>query len=125
MATGVYAVEIPDSTVQGTTGSYTVPTNFYAIVKAWVSAGGTFSINSNQVMSSQSTDTQWAAANFTTPGSPLDATSGGAAKASSSTAHALAVTSSGGGEYKIKAGDTISGSGTCKYHVELYKMPGT
>ena len=140
MATPVYAIEIPLSTVQGTTASYVIPVDRYAWVSAALNGTGTFLVNGNVVL--VSSDSTWNAlsasaldyGHFTsgvtvgndknslyvgTSGIAESTTTGRAFSAE--TAHSV---TSAQARFKLATGDVISGTGTCKYHVELYRIPG-
>jgi hypothetical protein len=57
MATGVFAVEIPVSTVQSAVGAaYAIPADRYGVVRAHVQDGETFLINGVTVLSSRALD---------------------------------------------------------------------
>lgn len=142
MATSINTAEIPVSTVQSATAaSYTVPSDRYAIVRGGVHRGGTLSINGTVVLFSE--DTSWSTisvgTSLTVTNSPNDLGSGNGGY--------LQVTRSGAGgtnlgsaftnstarafssqhetTFKVPAGTVIVGSGTARYHIELYKIPGS
>lgn len=57
MATGVFAIEIPDSVVQSAVGALlAIPADRYAVVRAQAVNGETFMINGTVVMSSEDKD---------------------------------------------------------------------
>ena len=139
MATSINTAEIPVSTIQSATAaSYTIPADRYAIVRAGVHRGGTLSINGTVVLFSE--DTSWnAIASATAVG--VSGNSG-----NSASGNFLQVTSGGGGvnqgniftnstarafssqhetTFKVPAGTVIVGSGTARYHIELYRIPGS
>jgi hypothetical protein len=131
---------VPSSTVQSATGaSYTVAAGFYAIARLCVNAGGSFNVNGVTVLSCDT----WSAINsanglFRAPGTPSSTgTSAGIAGAlvdnpagwstsingsavpvyGNSTAAADLTTS-----LTLVAGDIIVGSGTARYHIEVYPL---
>lgn len=157
MATGVYAVEIPEFTIQSAIGaSYTVPENYYAKAKVKV-ASGDFKINTVSVIDGDNGHTVLASsllrvntnisAGVGGIGSPDFNAGAGTLRSTGlvtlantlindATAYAdndgttLALISAAAktaipGLFVINQGDTVVGSGDCKYHLELYRMPGT
>jgi len=136
MATAINTMEIPVSTVQSATAaSYTVPADRYAIVRAGVHRGGTFSINGTVVLFSE--DLSWSAqaVNNSPFTYSLAAGSGGSLTSTSTTptggsaaytnATARAFSSPHETTFKVPPGTVIVGSGTARYHVELYRVPGS
>ncbi len=154
MATGVYAVEIPDSTVQSATAaSYTIPTNYYAKVKAAVGGTGTLSINGVQVMAGStwtalaSSTLKVTATGGTGGVANPDYNAGGGSMGASGLVTSPSIANDGSNyaadqgllaafagdtaktkitqTFVLKAGEVVVGSGDAAYHIELYKMPGT
>ncbi len=131
-------MEVPISIVKSATAaSYTVPADRYAIVRAGVHRGGTLSIDGVAVMFSE--DFSWntlASAN-----SPLTVTEASAGNAmntangnNSSTGTVGAMFTNGTARafssqhattFKVPPGTVIVGSGTARYLIELYKVPGS
>lgn len=136
MATSINAMEVPVSTVQSSTAaSYTIPADRYAIVRAGVHRGGTFSINGTVVLFSEDTSWNAQAVNSSTltygsaggSGATLavstNTPTGGTATFTNSTARAFS--SQHETTFKVPPGTVIVGSGTARYHVELYRVPGS
>lgn len=115
MATGRTANEIPESIVTGTTGSYEIPALYYGIVSAYVNAGGTFVVDGATVLDPASIDDSWTVlATYNVSGGTT----------TSDTAR-MRIRQNASAQYKLPQGTVISGTGSCRYVVELYKMPGT
>lgn len=145
MSTLFSAFEIPENTIQSSSGaSYTVPANYYAVVRSQVRAGESFYVNGVKVLGSGSNT--WSAINsdqnlYRWPGSsaagvsqsytPAGLITGStptSATSSVNNVYPVAVfgnstasdTDTASQTFRIKSGDVISGG---RYHVELYKIP--
>lgn len=155
MATSINTAEIPVATVQSATAaSYVIPADRYAIVRAQVKNGGTFSIggvvvlgsdtwstiisNASPITLQRSGDASSASMNATMGGGattfylPRAGTNDGAyasnvgtqtnngATFSNNTARTSDVAT-----FKVPAGVTVVGAGDSRYHIELYRIPGS
>lgn len=135
MATSINAMEIPVSTIKSATAaSYTVPADRYAIVRAGVHRGGTLSIDGVVVLFSENITWQVTSTNVSpviavsTFGNGLLTSAGaylssGSALFSNSTAQAFS--SQHETTFKVPPGTVIVGSGTARYLIELYRVPGS
>ena len=144
MATSINALEVPVSTVQSATAaSYTVAADRYAIIRAQVKNGGSLNIGGITVLASNA----WTVMNVnvsprTVTGSlkGLSATMNNGGTVGTTTAAGVLTTvnadngdtfanstamTSTFGTFKVPPGATIVGSGDARYHIELYRVPGS
>lgn len=153
MATSINTAEIPVSIVaSATAASYTVPSDRYAVVRAQVSDTGSISVNGVLVLGAFSWTAIRANANVirvnqgsgslsgmmnvvlygnasnaamgaVTNGAlqfgTANATNGGDVFANSTASETSNHT------FKVPAGSTIVGSGSARYLIELYRIPGS
>lgn len=140
MSTLFNAFEIPEQTIQSESGAaYTVPENYYARVAVSVDSGGTFLVNGKTVLKSQALELQNVntTSTFVVPSGYFYESgnlSGGSGPGGSQNATVTSplrgvlrgrMNTSQSERFTLKQGDAISGTGSCAYHLELYRIPGT
>lgn len=137
--TSINAMEVPVSTIQSATAaSYTIPADRYAIIRAGVHKGGTLSINGTVVLYSELL-TWDAIKSVQTPEIWLDSSAsqnslrvtGGNSTPSTyvnpvfANNTASAFSSPHETTFKVPPGTVVVGTGTARYHIELYRVPGS
>lgn len=153
MATSINTAEIPVSIVaSATAASYTVPSDRYAIVRAQVSDTGSISVNGVLVLGAFSWTAIRANANVTRINQTasisgmmnVPLSGGNTSNVFGATTTALQNAGAGnafsnGGDvfsnstasetsnhtFKVPAGSTVVGSGSARYLIELYRIPGS
>lgn len=122
---------IPVSSQFGTTALYTIPKNRVGIVKAQVEAAGTFKIDGNVVLISEVIIDTWTVLGSSglkqvsgDAGALRTATGGTNGSDAFTGATALNRVSTNAQQvYTVTEGQTVQGTGSARYYIELYKLP--